>query len=203
MFGRHLEHPRTSTGIVAEDNIVRTPLNIKNGITTMPVVSAAGDKLPMQVVVKGTTNRCVRNRHLPDDMAGDYSPTGWQTEESFIRYIKQHIIPYFNGVSSCLVVDKFSAHMTDAVKKLCDDSDIELLFVPAHMTHALQPLDIGVNRELRQRARREWITQQIEGKENEDPGGAAATRLNNAMHAVKSKTITHAWDASAKYVPEL
>ena len=34
------------------------------------------------------------NRHLPPNMIGDYSENGWQTEERFMRYIEQHLIPY-------------------------------------------------------------------------------------------------------------
>ena len=107
----------------------------------------------MQATARGTFRRVVMTRHLPPNMVGDYSENGWQTEETFMRYIEQHLIPYFNGERVCLVLDRFSAQLTPAVRRLCRNGDIELEYVPARMTSTLQPLDIGVNRVIRRSAR--------------------------------------------------
>ena len=140
MFAKNVEHPRTSWGVVGEQNIIRSDLNVKNGITTTPFVSAAGDKLPTQVIAKGTTCRCVDNRHLPPDMAGDFSAKGWQTEATFIHYIERYLVPYFGPEGGTLVVDEYSAHKMDAVRMCCNQNHIDLIVVPPGLTHALQPL---------------------------------------------------------------
>ena len=91
------------------------------------------------MIAKGTTRRCVDNRHLPPDMAGREV---WQTEATFIQYIEHYLVPYFGPEGGTLVVDEYSAHKTDAVRMCCNQNNIDLIVVPPGLTHALQPLDI-------------------------------------------------------------
>ena len=203
MFAKHVEHPTHSVGLVGVQNIVRSDLNKKNGITTTPFVSAAGDKVGMQVIAKGTTQRCVDNRHLPLEIAAHFSASGWQTEDTFIRAIDDVLIPHYGPEGGALVVDKYSAHLTDKVRMHCNENNIDLIEVPAHMTHALQPLDIGVNAQLRNKASKKYVKEQRENKENRDPLGAAATRMHDALNALDNKHITRSFQAAADYVPEL
>ena len=61
------------------------------------------------------------------------------------------------------------------------------------MTHTLQPLDVGVNAELKRRARENnWVQDKAEGKENADTLARAAQRLNEACHELPTSTITSA-----------
>ena len=76
MFAKQVEHPNKSIGVAYKQNIVRSELNKKNGITTTPFVSAAGDKLGLQAIAKGTTQRSLKNRQLPPEIAGDFSGKG-------------------------------------------------------------------------------------------------------------------------------
>ena len=131
MFAKQGEHPSHSVGIVGEQNIVRSNLNKKNGITTTPFVSAAGDKVGMQVIAKGKTRRCVDNRQLSPEIAADFSPSGWQTEETLIRVIERVLVPHFGPEGGTFIVDKYSAHLTDAVRMCCNEHNIDLIEVPA------------------------------------------------------------------------
>ena len=99
------------------------------------------------------------------------------------------------------MLDRLRAQLTPAVRELCRNGDIELEYVPARMTSPLQPLDIGVNRVIRRSARQQLLAEQSGGKENRDPGGAAAQRLNNGLKGTKPATVTKTFDAAAQYVP--
>ena len=186
LFARQVEHPSRSWGIVGEPNIVSSNQDKRHGITTTPFVSAAGDILPVQAIAKGRTRRCVHNRHLPPDMAGDFSDSGWQTEETFIRYIEQYLVPYLGPEGGALVIDEYSAHATDNVMACLNEHHIDLIVVPPGMTHVLQPLDVGVNAHVRRSAAKQYIADQHTGKENSDPNGEAATRISNALHVTDS-----------------
>ena len=82
-----VQHSRSSWGIVGHPNTVNTTHSNKDTIPTMPAVSAAGDRPPMQVLVKGKTQLAVRNKHLPSSTAGYPTPSGWQTSSSMVQYI--------------------------------------------------------------------------------------------------------------------
>ena len=180
---------------------MRSDLNKKNGITTTPFVSADGSKLGLQAIAKGTTQRSVNNRQFPSDVAGDHAASGWQTEDTFVRAITTVLLPLFGPHGGAFDVDKYSAHLTDKVRTHCTDHNIELIEVPAHFTHALQPFDVEVNAQLRKRAAKKYVAQQREEhKENIDPLGAAAARMRDALVELPVKHITRSFDAAAKYV---
>ena len=44
------------------------------------------------------------------------------------------------------IFDCFKAHLTEAVSKLLEDNNIHLVIVPANCTDRLQPLDLSLNK---------------------------------------------------------
>jgi hypothetical protein len=57
-----VQHPSRSWHIKGDPNIVNTNKSENLAITTTPCVTAAGDKLALQVIAKGTTTRTVKTR---------------------------------------------------------------------------------------------------------------------------------------------
>ena len=157
--------------------------------------------LPRQVIAKGTTKRSIENRQLPPNLAGDFSANGCQTEATFIRYINEQLVPYLGPEGGALIVDTYAAHMTDAVKMCLNENHIDLMIVPPRMTHALQPLDVGVNALIRKHATKLYLAEQHERKENRDPYGAAAVRVDTGLKQVKPRHIRQAFVDAAQYVP--
>ena len=202
LFAKNVELTSTSWGLVNEQNIVRTNVNKKNGITTTPFVSAAGDVLPTQVIAKGTTQRTIDNRQLSSDMAVDCSANGWQTEATFLRYINNYLIPYLGPEGGALVVDTYAAHLTDDVRICCNLAHIDIIVVPPHMTHAFPPLDIGVNALVRKYAPQQYVDEMHENKENVDPYGAAARRIHNALTMIDKRHIKQSFVDAVEYVPD-
>ena len=66
---------------------------------------------------------------------------------------------------NCTVIyDKFKAQCTDSVIKVLRDSKIHILMVPASYTDRLQPLDVSVNKAVKEFLRskfQKWYAAQI------------------------------------------
>jgi hypothetical protein len=195
-----VQHTRSSWGNVGEPNVVNTRVSAREAITTMPAVSAAGDRLPMQVIVKGKTQQAVKNKHLPDSTAAYPTPSGWQKSSSLTQYIEDEVSQYTDDQPSALIMDDYDAHKTEEVRAALKEHNIEPIVVPPAMTHLLQPLDVGVNGVLKGRAREKWVEDKAAGKENADTLSRAAERMNEAYHELPRSTITSAFN---KAVPIL
>ena len=54
-------------------------------------------------------------------------------------------------------MDAFKGQLTDGVKKKLQSLSIEMVQVPANMTHFFQPLDLTVNRVAKQHTRTSFV----------------------------------------------
>lgn len=68
------------------------------------------------------------------------------TSSIMVDYINNELSPLFNKQEKLLIMDSFSGHKTDLVKKALRDNGFDLLMIPGGYTAKLQPLDISVNR---------------------------------------------------------
>ena len=79
------------------------------------------------------------------------------TEELFLDWIGKVWGPYAKNFSrSLLILDQFSVHRSDKVKKELSKLNTDVLFIPAGMTARLQPLDIYVNKPLKAIMQKQW-----------------------------------------------
>jgi DDE superfamily endonuclease len=86
----------------------------------------------MKAMVKSEITLAVTyNRWSNDDMAIEY-----------LNHFHKHARPI--GVYRLLLLDGHSSHATFRFKALANDYKIILLYLPAHTTHRLQPLDVGI-----------------------------------------------------------
>lgn len=67
---------------------------------------------------------------------------GWVTEEAFKVWLI-HFNRYRTKGKVILILDGHVSHTNLAVVDLCEKSDIELVLLPPHTSHALQPLDVS------------------------------------------------------------
>jgi len=199
-MGRAVEQPRKSWGERGKRNIVNTTMDRRRGITTTPSIAADGTKLPLQAIAKGKTQRTVINKHFPSGVVGDHSASGWQTSKTAANLINNVIAPHTRDQPSSLILDDYKAHSTAAVKDAAAAHNIDLISVPGGQTSVLQPLDVSVNGEIKQRARRKWVKDKQSGRENSDTLTRAVERVNDAYHAVPSAHITSSF---SKAVPAL
>ena len=129
----------------------------KRQITEVFGCSMAGDFLPIQMIYKGTTQRCVpSNIDFPKDWDISYSANHWSNESTMIAYVNNVIVPYvfkkrkelcLNPKYPALVIfDYFKGQCMPSIFKILEDNNIFYVLVPPNCTDRLQPLDLSVNK---------------------------------------------------------
>ena len=143
-------------------------LSDKRNITLTFVVSLAGEFLPMQVIYAGKTKQSQpRGFVFPKGFSITQNPKHWSNELETLRLIDEVINPYVvnkrkelklpSQHKALVIWDVFKGQMTDTVKSKLTSLSIELVAVPANMTHLFQPLDLTVNGAAKKLARKEFI----------------------------------------------
>ena len=148
-------------------------MNDKRQITAVFCGTLDGSFLPVQLVYKGKTKRCHPQYKFPVDWHITNSPNHWSNEATMIDYIKKIIVPYVEDVrkdigvqdqAALAIFDNFRGQMTDKVIQLLDDNNIHHVLVPACCTDRLQPLDVSVNKSVKDCLKNEfrlWYSEQV------------------------------------------
>jgi hypothetical protein len=123
----------------------------RSWITILECISAAGKILPPTVIFKGKT---LQQQHFPDDL--DFlnnwnfscSEKGWTSHQIALIWLKTVFIPLTEPENKneprLLILDGHGSHMTEEFLFECYNNNIFLIFLPAHASHVLQPLDVAV-----------------------------------------------------------
>ena len=73
------------------------------------------------------------------------SPNGWMTTSAYIDWFRNILIPSLPEERPVLLVlDVHSSHISFEVRELAIENGVHMLKLPPHLTHLLQPLDVGV-----------------------------------------------------------
>jgi 4-hydroxybenzoate polyprenyltransferase len=133
----------------------------RNWTTFVECISAKGRSLPPLVIMKGKT---IQQQHYPRkirpfaDWKFTAGPKGWIDDEKALEWLHKIFIPRTrtrNNERRLLIVDGHHSHTTDDYMWTCFENNIQLLFLPAHSSHVLQPLDMSVFSVLKRAYRRE------------------------------------------------
>ena len=162
-------------------------LTDKRNITLTFVVSLAGEFLPLQIIYGGKTAASLpRGFQFLAGFCLSQNPKHWSNEQETLKLIDEVITPYavrkraelqLATTQKVLVIwDVFRGQMTEEIKKKLQSLHMELVPVPANMTHFFLPLDLTVNGSAKQYMRKQFITyysdavkQQLDsGKQLED-----------------------------------
>jgi hypothetical protein len=155
-----------TTAVVAKNSghaaLVHTSIgSLGQQITTLPCISAAGDKLTLSVVVKGKTPRCLK-RILADASPAlqrvrfYFSPKGWVNEQIMLEWLRDVVQPYTRSAPAALILDSYSSHFTDDVRAAAAAMNLDLIQVPPGATSILQPLDVQYNSTLLNARKKIW-----------------------------------------------
>lgn len=130
--------------------------------TIVECISASGASLPPLVIFKG---KDVQQQWFPDDDGAlDFlrtwrfttSENGWTSNAIALEWLTKVFIPSTTTTAPrLLVVDGHGSHETDDFMWHCYINNIHLLFLPAHASHVLQPLDVAVFSPLKAAYRRQ------------------------------------------------
>ncbi|TXB97478.1 hypothetical protein FocTR4_00012009 [Fusarium oxysporum f. sp. cubense] len=130
--------------------LIRQP-GSRSWITILECISATGKVLRPLVIFKGKT---VQQQHFPEklDFLEDWeftcSEKGWTNNHIALIWLKTVFIPSTKPENPkeprLLILDGHGSHMTEDFLFECYNNNIFVLFLPAHASHVLQPLDVAV-----------------------------------------------------------
>ena len=107
---------------------------------------ADGTKLPPLIIFKLVN---VPRESFLNGVHVCANPTGWMDEKEMIWWMENVWRRHANLSSnprSLLVLDSFSAHRTDPVKRRFKEKNTNIAIIPGGLTSRLQPLDVSLNK---------------------------------------------------------
>ena len=115
-------------------------------LTVLEAVSALGTALPPFVVYKGKGHNMGWHLETDDPKARfAYSKNGWTDDELGVRWLKEHFDPQTSSpLPRLLILDGHGSHITAEFCQHALAHHIHIMCLPAHSTHLLQPLDVGL-----------------------------------------------------------
>ena len=165
----------------------------KIAVTAIGAIRADGKKLPLSIIGKGKTERCLRKFGEFDDIIFHHSNTGWSSESVMMAYLET-ISMDAGGDPCCLIWDVYPSHRSEAVQLKAAKLKIELLFVPAGGTSIYQPLDIRVFGELKMRARAAFMQYKITNRTREIEYHQSITILRDCWIQIPTENMMKAWN---------
>ncbi len=74
------------------------------------------------------------------------SDSGWMETDTFIQWFKNVFLHYVKDLEGpkILFLDGHSSRASIDFINLANDNNIHIICLPSHSSHALQPLDVGV-----------------------------------------------------------
>ena len=145
-------------------------LEDKREITAVIGITLSGVFLPLQLVYKGTTDRCHPHFRFPSDWDVTHSENHWSTSETMVEYAKNVLIPYCNNARKMLgrtgrnkahalaIFDIFKAYQNKDFLALLHKNKMRTVFVPLSTTEELQPCDRTVNGKLKSILKQKFIS---------------------------------------------
>nr|ABG26270.1 transposase [Ophiostoma ulmi] len=138
-------------GTAQKTKIRKKQMGSRAWTSTVECISATGKSLPPLIIFKG---KSVQQQWFPADLnpysSWQFTATnnGWSDNETGLKWLKDIFIPCSTPMrpsdARLLVLDGHGSHDSDEFMKLCFENNIYLLFLPAHASYVLQPLDLTV-----------------------------------------------------------
>jgi hypothetical protein len=184
----------------------------KRAFTLVPTISASGELLPMQTIYFGqTTASCPSKKAVLYDEAQrlgfkfepSKSGTYWSTQATMKSLVNDIIAPYFNSKKTALglpptqcsfwTIDCWSVQKSEEFRGWMKETHptIIICFVPGGCTGLWKPLDVGIQRVLKQSMKRsahkdiaaETITQLNSGTP------AAMLKLDKTLGTLRNRSV--------------
>ena len=165
----------------------------KIAITAIGAIRADGTKLPLWVLGKGRSHRCLKKFGDVPGVVFHHSENGWCNEAIAMKYL-EHIHSDAEGERCCLIWDVYSSHRSDAVVRKAKELNIELLYVPAGMTSVFQPLDIRIFGELKMRARAAFESLKEKKMSRDLEYNDSIVILRDCWDCISAENIDKAWE---------
>jgi hypothetical protein len=168
-------------------------------ITAIATIDAAGRKLPLWAIAKGKTERSERRMRehcraeiAREDLIVSHQESGWTGRDVALQFLHWLADRYRRPI--VLVWDLFSAHRDREVQETAGRLGIRLIFIPPGLTGECQPLDRRVFGNLKQRARRRFDNEVLQGRSERFCLGSALRLLVEVWRLITQDEILGAWD---------
>jgi len=120
----------------------------RESITVVETVSAVGKSIDPFVIMSGAI---LKEKHFDNDIAPGVlfgvSESGYSNDQLALQYIRHfdaNTKPRNSDSYRILIMDGHGSHLTIEFVEYCHSHKIIPFLLPPHLTHILQPLDIGV-----------------------------------------------------------
>ena len=158
-------------------------------LTAMLGCSASGEYLTPYIIFCGSTSerngKIIRECFNPakyglaTDMLYNVQEKGWMDEERMLDFVERVWKPWTatkldengNRMLTMLILDEAGAHMTSSVRRELADLNTFVCIIPGGYTSKLQPMDVGLNKPLKDHVRYE-----VEAFMMENPPGTKPNR---------------------------
>ena len=166
--------PNKTLNVAGERSInVRTSTGSTMWLTCAVTVSAAGDILRPFIVFNGKCDgRIAREFQNPEksgfpvDCSYICRDRAWMDEAMMLQWVKEVLEPWSKhvpaGIVPYLLLDSYKCHLMSSVVHAIQDLGIEVDHIPGGCTGLVQPLDVGVNKPLKNQIRRKWEEYMLE-----------------------------------------
>lgn len=135
-------------------------------ITAAVGVTAAGGTLPLMIVYKGKpTGRIARDftdatKGYPAGCFYVCQDSAWMDESVMLQWVNVVLKPYVEtappDVVPLLFLDSYKCHLMTTVVSKIQDLGVEVNHIPGGCTGLTQPVDVGINKPLKNRIRHKW-----------------------------------------------
>lgn len=111
--------------------------------TVLPCVNVAGDAIPPMIIFKGKRqDDRLRSAEFPCLIK--LSEKGWINNDLFLEFFQHFIDNISLARPVVLFMDSHKSHLAPQVLELASKEQIYIVTYPPHITHLLQPLDVGI-----------------------------------------------------------
>ena len=147
----------------------------KRQITAVVAATITGELFPVQLLFQGKTERCHPKVKPPEGWDLWHSENHWSNENTMKRYISNIIVPFVNKKREILkvknsqpaiaIIDGFKGQTTEDVLSLLKSHNIIPVIVPPNCTDKLQPIDVSINKPLKDHVRSKfqaWYSSEVQ-----------------------------------------
>lgn len=184
----------------------------KRQVTAVLATTMTGEYLPPQVIYKGKTVRCHPKVAVPKGWDIWHSENHWSNEETMKRYIELIIVPFISQKREALrlqkthpalaIFDCFRGQTTADILSLLEKHNIVAVRVPANCTDKLQPLDVSINKPMKDEMKKRfqaWYAVEVQKQLKEVSLDEVKVDVSAAVIKAKSANWTiSAWQALEK-----
>lgn len=125
-----------------------SPENRKSVTIIETIIADGREPLPPFVI---TPSKKIMENWVAAELVGTEqiacSPTGYTNNDIAMQYLN-HLIKYSHASPNkpwkILLLDGYESHRTDPFQLKAAEHHIKLFYFPSHLTHVLQPLDVGI-----------------------------------------------------------